>query len=228
MAEKKTVERLAFTRENPSKRHEELGKLYVNLHREAERRGAAGDNIFGGGNLFQHIDTIRADLKGTGSKSLLDYGSGRANAHKQRPIDLPSGESAENLKVYWGLDRITCYDPFFSPLSKLPSERFDAVICTDVLQHCSEDDLDWVLTDIFDYAKRYVFITLACFPAKAKLENGDNYHVTAKPPEWWKPRIFAAAVGRSGLLYRVIFHVAKEGRIVNEEWRDLSMTASSD
>ncbi len=227
MAEKKPVERLAFTHANPSKRYEELGKIYRNLHREAERRGEAGESVFGGGNLFQHIDHIRADLKETGCKSLLDYGSGRAAAHKQRPIDVPSGDSAKSLKDYWELDKITCYDPWFAPLSKVPSERFDAVICTDVLQHCAEDDLDWVLTEIFDYAKRYVFLTLACFPAKAKLENGESYHVTVHPPEWWRPRIFAAALGRSGLIFRVIFHVVKDGRLVQEEWRDLSMTASA-
>ena len=50
-------------------------------------------------------------------------------------------------------------------------------------------------------AKRFVYMNVASYPAKKILPNGWNAHVTIKPPEWWRPRIEAAAAGWSGKAY---------------------------
>ncbi len=217
-----------FTRERPSPRFLELGKLYEQMHTEGEQHlGLAADRTFAGQSLYPHIERIRQGLKETGSKSLLDYGAGKGAAYRQKPITLESGETAESLKAHWGLDKVVCYDPGHEPFSTLPKDRFDAVICTDVLEHIPEEDIDWVLTEIFDYATRYVFLTVACYPAKKHLPNGENVHITLRKPEWWRRKIVAAAAGRTNLVYRVIFDSVKEGRRVSQEIREVALVAGS-
>lgn len=215
-----------YTRARPSKRFTELGKLYEQMHSEGEQRmGLTPDKTFAGQSLYPHINRIRAELKETGSKTLLDYGAGKGLAYRQKPIVLPTGESAETLQAYWDLEKITCYDPGYEPFSTLPEGRFDAVICTDVMEHCPEEDLDWILTEIFDYATRFVFLTVACYPAKKHLPNGENAHITLRKPDWWRRKIVAAAAGRTNLVYRVIFDSIQEGRRVSQEMREMALVA---
>ncbi|GAB5469048.1 MAG: hypothetical protein Kilf2KO_20780 [Rhodospirillales bacterium] len=228
MADKPAPKQEAYTREKPSKRYVELGKLYEQMHTEGEQRlGLAAEKTFAGQSLYPHIARIGAELKQSGSKTLLDYGAGKGLAYQQKPLTLPSGETADSLQAHWGLERVTCYDPGHEPFAKLPEGRFDAVICTDVLEHCPEEDIDWILTEIFDYAKRFVFLTVACYPAKKHLPNGENAHITLRKPEWWQRRIIAAAAGRTGLVYRVIFESIKDGRRVSAEMRELALTAAN-
>ena len=42
-------------------------------------------------------------------------------------------------------------------------------------------DIPTVLRDMFSYAKSLILINVACFPAAAKLPNGENAHCTLKP-----------------------------------------------
>lgn len=217
-----------YTRDRPSKRFVELGKLYEQMHSQGEQHmGLAAEKTFAGQSLYPHINRIRAELRDNGCKSLLDYGAGKGLAYRQTPLMLPSGESEKNLQTYWGLDRIVCYDPGYEPFSVLPKERFDAVICTDVLEHCPEEDLDWILNEIFDYATRFVFLTVACYPAKKHLPNGENVHITLRKPDWWRRKIVAASAGRTSLVYRVIFDSIQEGRRVSQELREAALVATS-
>ncbi len=144
----------------------------------------------------------------------------------KKPLALPSGESAESLQAYWGLDKITCYDPGHESFATLPEGPFEAVICTDVMEPCAEEDLDWILTEIFDFATRFVFLTVACYPAKKHLPNGENAHITLRKPEWWRRKIVSAAAGRTDLIYRVIFDSIQEGRRVSQEMRETSLLAT--
>jgi len=229
MAEKKEPKREVYTRTAPSKRFLELGKLYAQMHEEGEQKiGIKPENTFAGQSLYPHIGRIGAELKASGSKTLLDYGAGKGLAYKQKPLKLPNGEQAESLQAHWGLDSITCYDPGYEPFSKLPQGKFDAVICTDVLEHIPEEDLDWVLGEVFDYAKRFVFLTVACYPAKKHLPNGENTHITLQKPDWWRPRIVASAAGRPGLIYRVVFEQIVNNKRTSQELREVSLVAAAE
>ena len=42
------------------------------------------------------------------------------------------GEIISSVQDYWGVEKIVCYDPAYSPYSALPEGRFDGVICVDV------------------------------------------------------------------------------------------------
>ena len=62
-----------------------------------------------------------------------------------------------------------------------------------MLENIPQQDLGWVIDEIFQYSKNIVFINVACYPALAKLPNGKNAHVSLFHPWWWCGFITAIA-----------------------------------
>lgn len=112
-------------------------------------------------------------VKHTNSKTLLDYGSGKGHQY-----------SKSNLDHYWGVV-VDCYDPGYEPFSVLPDKTYDGVVCTEVMEHIPEDEVDEALHNIFSRADKFVFMTISLKLASKKFANGDNVHVTIKTAEWW-------------------------------------------
>lgn len=132
---------------------------------------------FPGYSIKQHVDRIAALVSRTGSRTLLDYGCGKGLQYTQ-----------DNLHKHWGIMPIL-YDPGVPGLSEKPVGPFDGVICTDVMEHISEQDVDLVFWDIFGLARKFAFLSICCRPAKKVLPDGRNCHLTVKPREWWLNRI---------------------------------------
>lgn len=145
----------------------EMARQYGTMHKE--------EKYFPGQQALKYIDDIKSLMKNTHSKTILDYGSGK-------------GKHAKKLKLETGAD-ITCYDPYYEPLSVRPQGLFDGVICTDVMEHIPEKDVDDVLEDIFNHARNFVFLSISTREAKKVLPNGENAHCTVKSEDWWHQRI---------------------------------------
>lgn len=177
---------MKFTRQNPSARYLELTGLYRRLHSEGERRlGLTADQTYPGISLLPHVKRIKDLIDRTGARTLLDYGCGKGYQYDPKLITIPDAGTWDSVIDYWDVDEVCCYDPCFERYSKLPEGKFDGVISTDVLEHCPEQDVPWIVAEIFDYATRLVFANVACYPALATLPNGENAHCTVRPFEWW-------------------------------------------
>ena len=86
----------------------------------------------------------------------------------------------------------TLYDIGVPEISRKPEGSFDGVICTDVMEHIEEGDIDEVLHYIINTADKFVFFHIACRPSKRKrLPDGRDVHLTVKPPHWWNMKIWA-------------------------------------
>lgn len=194
----------AYSRKMPSPRYTELQAMYKKMHLEGDRAmGIAPQQMFPGQSLLAQAARIKALIDRAAAKTLLDYGCGKGLQYKQRPVDVPEAGVFPSIQEYWGVDNIALYDPCFVPHSFLPKGTFHGVICTDVLEHCPEDDIGWILREIFSYAEQFVFANIACFPAKKKLPNGENAHCTIKTAEWWRGHIDTLALEFPHLRYRV-------------------------
>ena len=111
------------------------------------------------------------------------------------------------MASFWNIDSITCYDPGFEPYINLPEGTFDGVVTTDVLEHCPHEDVPWILDEIFGYAREFVYINVACYPAKKTLPNGENAHCTIEPIEWWLKMFDAKVQQHPHLRYFAAFDV---------------------
>ncbi len=198
-----------YTQENPSARYKELLSQYKQLHIEGEKSlGLAPENTFPGQSLPPHAPSIKRLIDATGARTILDYGSGKGKQYQPRPLNI-EGEDRQytGIQEYWGVDSITCYDPCYEPYSQLPTDKFDGVISTDVLEHCPEDDVEWIIDGLFSFSKLFVFGNIACYPAKKHLPNGENAHCTIKPGEWWISYLQKSANKYPGRLFEFLLDV---------------------
>lgn len=193
-----------YSRSNPSPRYSELLRLYRTMHEEGERfLGIAPEDTFPGSSLPPQAERIKRLIKRTGARTLLDYGSGKGRQYGLPVIQDASGRSWPGIIGYWEVNQVVCYDPGYPPFSRLPSGRFDGVISTDVLEHCPEDDIPWILAEILGYATHFVFASVACYPARKRLPNGENAHCTVKPDAWWRNIFEEVAAKYPDLLWEV-------------------------
>ncbi len=194
-----------YTRENPSPEYRAMVDMYATLHEQGADKAEREDHrppeeTFAGKMLVSHAPTIKQLIERTGARTLLDYGAGKGRSYARKDFEI-AGVKAPSLQAYWGLEDIRCYDPGYEPFSELPTESFDAVISTDVLEHITEPDLPWVLDEMFGFARRFVFANIACYPAKKNLPNGQNAHCTVRPPDWWRGMIHAVAMRHTEVSY---------------------------
>lgn len=165
----------------------------------------SGDKLFAGMPRPALIPPLQTLIKTHQARTLLDYGSGKGMQWRMDfNLDVLGPTTEKRLIRYLGLDEIRCYDPGYQPLSKLPEGEFDGVICLDVLEHCPEQDMGWILDQIFGYARKFVFANIASYPAKKHLPNGENAHCTIKPIEWWRELIDETTNNHPDVRYRII------------------------
>ena len=194
-----------YTRDDPSPEYRAMVEMYATLHEKGAdkadlQKNKPASQTFAGKMLAEHAPTIKAMIDRTGSKSLLDYGSGKGQSYEQKDIEI-GGAVEPSLKAYWGLNEIRCYDPGYEPFSELPDQPYDVVISTDVLEHITEPDLPWILDEMFGFARRFVFANIACYPARKNLPNGQNAHCTVRSPDWWRGLIHAIAMRHTDVSY---------------------------
>ena len=198
----------AFSRDNPSPHYIARIALHKQMHEQGEAsRGKSAQKTYAGTNSRKQAHFVKAMFERYGGKTLLDYGSGKGLQYEPAEIEGTNGAVYPDLRSYWGVDAVRCYDPGHESLCTLSTQSFDAVISTDVLEHCPEEDLGWILEEIFDHARTFVFANIACYPAKKTLPNGENAHCTVRPVAWWQKLIREEAARHPGVRYRFNFEL---------------------
>ena len=112
--------------------------LYKQLHKINPSYGG------GGREFLPALNEIINFLK---PKSILDYGCGKGGLVKALAEKYPS------IKVYG-------YDPAVEEFEKMPTDKVDFVICTDVLEHIPEDELPDTLSRIASLSQNVFFICI--------------------------------------------------------------------
>jgi len=166
-----------------SKKGEGLIALYKTIANEGYTRGD-GTQIkdafkdFESRNFRQYLRPLIIQQN---IKTILDYGCGGSDW-----LEKGFDDDGSNAREYYGLTECLRYEP-----ARGIDERknVDCVICFDVLEHIFIADLEAVITDIFSHASKLVILNIACYQAAALLPNGENAHITVRPPQYWKALI---------------------------------------
>ncbi len=213
-----TAVKTEYSRQQPSERYRQLLEQYQHLHLHGTT-DTKPEEMFAGISLPHQAPRIGMLAKRTKAQTLLDYGCGKGKLYQVASITAGNAEYP-SIKAFWGVKEITLYDPAYPPYTELPQGKFDGVICTDVLEHCPEEDLPWILAELFSYARHFVFANIACYAAKRILPNGENAHCTIQPPAWWKTTIERIASGFPQVQYQfVVTEVAlgDDGAVIRKE-----------
>ena len=67
----------------------------------------------------------------------------------------------------------------------MPYRPYDAIVCTDVLEHVPESDLGWVVDELIERADKMLFLNIACYPALKTFADGSNVHISVFHPNTW-------------------------------------------
>ena len=204
-----------LNRKKPSKKYTKLLEEYVKMHE-------SGKGMFNGKSLTKFIYIIDNFLKSNKCSTLLDYGSGKGTLYGKdfkelfNLIDKP-------LKEYWNLDVVDLYEPALPEYSTPPTKNYDAVICTDVLEHVPETDLGWVVDEILDHADKMVFLNIACYPARKTFLDGSNVHISIFSPDDWLTFFKDKIKDHKNLSVYIFFEVMREeGKTVSLEGYKIS------
>lgn len=176
---------------------------YKKLHEEGN---------FNGGSLKpEYINIISEMVESTASTSILDYGCGKAQNYLKNKIHNRFGIPDSGLFLY---------DPGVPKFSKLMKDTVDGVICTDVLEHIPEEELEETFQTIFKKAEKFVFLVVFCGLAVKTFPDGTNVHVTIKPPIWWEEQIKKYNINNVKVKTKYLIPVRDESNILNLTMKD--------
>ena len=158
---------------------------YVHKHGIRKKNFFIGkDQTFDGKSLGRWIKTINNIIIKTNSKSIIDYGCGKAKYYNN---EFQIEDKIHNsLKEYWNVSEIKLFDPGVKEFETYPNKNYDGVICTDVLEHISSLDLDYIVNDIFNLSNKFTFFVVSTTLDEKFFPDGRNVHQTVKNEEWWK------------------------------------------
>lgn len=167
-AGRESIGSFAFVRDLPGY-HDTLDQ-YRKLHSTAY-----------GVSAHQYFDEVAAAVIQSKAQSIIDYGCGRS--------DL--------VAHFWkdGERRVAKYDPAIPQYKDMPEGEFDLALCCDVMEHIPMLEVDRVFSEIRRKSNRALF-TISMRPARARLPDGRNAHVTllgAKEWRRWIAEFFGAA-----------------------------------
>ena len=167
----------------PSQEYHDLIDSYKVLHQE--------EGKFKGISLVPLVPTLMSLIKENDCKTLLDYGCGKAIPYDKdrcKEVDL-----RHPIQKLCNLKSFDLYDPAYEKYATLPNKKYDIVVCTDVLEHIAEQDIDYVLTEILSHSKKIVFLNISCQPALKHFKEGKfkgkNVHISVFDPSWWGHKI---------------------------------------
>ena len=166
-----------------SENYQNLIKIYADLHKNGTTWDDAKDT-FDGKSLKYFFQPIKQIIDLTKSKSLIDFGCGKAKFYFNKI--LINEIEYNNVIEYWNIKDYYLYDPGVNNFSTYPNKKMDGVVCVDVVEHMPPVDVIDFIEDIFKLAKKFVFIVIACYLAKKKLPDGRNVHLSIKNPKEWE------------------------------------------
>ena len=156
-----------------SKKGQELIKMYEKMARDGyDRVGRQRvDDAFSDFELRPYREKILPVFNDYSISSVLDYGCGGSDWRSYGFDD----ESNQSAIEYFKLQNAYRYEPARDIDER---QRVDCVISFDVLEHIFISDVPSVLRDMFLYASKLMVLNVACYPAAAKLPNGENAHIS--------------------------------------------------
>lgn len=132
----------------------------------------ASNPSYGPGPCPTILKAMAHELRSVTPKAALDWGCGNSKA----------------LETLFPKAKRHLYDPAIPGHDTIPRGRYDIGICTDVMEHIPEDEIDDTLQKQSLVCHDWLYI-IDNKVAIQLLPDGSNAHVIQKPAAWWKHRM---------------------------------------
>ncbi len=177
--------------------------------RLAQLRGAPG-----GGSRARRPDVVVGApdlarlLAEAGAETVLDYTFG-----------VDDGSAAGDTQQAYGARRVQRHDPAVPGLAAPPRSqgRFDAVVGRAGLERIPDDDVPWVVDELFAAAERLLYVVVADEARRDVLGDGTVLRIRSRGRAWWESHFAAASLHHPAVRCRLVF--ARRGEVAClREW----------
>lgn len=100
---------------------------------------------------------------------------------------------------------ITHYDPADPSGDTRPEGYFDGVVCPEALNYIPDEDVPWVIEDLFEWASRFVYVVIENSPREKMLADGSFLHSRPRSQAWWKTWFESAAERHPQVQWKLVF-----------------------
>lgn len=171
-----------FTRDRPSAQYTRLlERLGTSAPEKPARRALSRDLL----DLAAHAE----------AKTILDYGFA-AQAGESMTTEETDGRDA-------GLE-VMRYDPAMPDVPQRPARQFDGVVCTDSLDFIPDEDVPWVVEELFAFAGRFVYATVSDRALTQTLNDGSRLKSRPRARSWWQEHFAAAAAHHPEVHWKLV------------------------
>jgi hypothetical protein len=153
----------------------------VELGREFQRNNPKN---WAGKDSKNYHNQIRALMDRYNAKSVLDYGCGKGNQYTNMECYTAAGAlpgvhtEPMTFQTRINAESVYKFDPCVEEFNIEPvGQKFDAVICTQVLGSIPDVDISWIKDKFMNYATKFVFIGMHSAIPKSKKRIYDTTHV---------------------------------------------------
>ena len=160
---------------------------------EIGKQFQANNSSWSGSDCKNYHNQIRVLMDKYTAKSVLDYGCGKGHQYQDLvPYGLSNDQITEPMTFQTRINAksVYKYDPCVAGFEVEPvGQKFDAVICTQVLGAIPDVDMPWLRDCLMNYATKFVFIGLHSVdkPPKSKKRMYDANHINYnRTVEWYE------------------------------------------
>jgi hypothetical protein len=138
---------------------------------------------------------LRELLAAVETRTILHYSLGKAG-HEAGAL--------EGIRVGNSTPIVTSYDPASSSSALSSSARFDAVLCTEVLEYLPDEDVPWMLEEFFRCANRLVCITITTYPQARVLPDVTRLPNRPRDASWWLRHVEEASSHHPAIHWKLV------------------------
>jgi len=179
--------------------HNPAGQVWLDLERAAD---AAGYQIFTAAHPSEQYKILCAQLR-------------QAYESTHARDELPAKESLSTPEQ----QTISCYDLVSLSETGRSKRAITDIVSTEVLDSLPDEDVPWVLDELFRSARRKVAVTVTAAPRTSV--SGDAIHVSQppRPESWWVAQLEAASCHHPERHWQLIVHTRNRwGRQVTRSY----------
>jgi mitochondrial fission protein ELM1 len=137
---------------------------------------------------------LRDLITAAGARTVLICGFGME--------DNATGELAERLGGHVACT-FTSYDRACPSQMAQPMARYEGVACLQGLECLPDEDVPWILNEMFAHATRFVYLTLSQTSLSKVFQNGTRGLPRQRDFAWWRTRVEAAGARHPALYWRL-------------------------
>lgn len=138
---------------------------------------------------------LRDLMTATGARTMLLYGFGMDDDTTEGLVRSLGGNAACTITHYnWA-----CPSKTAAPLA-----QYEGVVCLQGLECLPDEDVPWVLDEMFAHANRFVYLTLAQTLLSKVFQNGTYGLPHPRDLAWWRTRVEAASARHPAVYWRLV------------------------